>query len=112
MAFSLVQGSSQDLVACYNTAADCSDPSGDVTTTTPSAVWIESNVPLNAISLSLAAGKKRVTGNAAGTESFTAAYSGQTATMNATHLYRLVSRIVPPHRTSAKDSLDDAKVRQ
>lgn len=83
MGFSIFRSTSQDLVACYNTAPDCSDSSGDVTT---AATWAETGTPSDAISLSVAANKERVTGNAFGTESFSASYSGATATMNATVL--------------------------
>jgi len=79
--FSLIQGTSQDLVACYNTAPDCSDPSGDVTAAT---AWAETDAPDDAISLSSVSNKERVTGNAVVVESvenFTAVYSGATATM-------------------------------
>lgn len=76
--FSLAQYTSEDLVACYNPAPDCSDASGDVTAST---TWTETNTPSNAISLSTVLGKKRVTGDTASTENFTATYSGATATM-------------------------------
>ncbi|MDO8565577.1 MAG: hypothetical protein Q7S04_00110 [Candidatus Moranbacteria bacterium] len=77
--FSLVKGTSQDLVACYNTVSDCSDSSGDVTAS-PGTVWAE-DASNNIISLSSVLGKERVTGDAPGTENFTAQYSGATATM-------------------------------
>jgi hypothetical protein len=79
--FSLVQNTSQDLVACFNAVSDCSDPSGDVTSLT---AWNE-DVGSPIVSLSSVLGKERITaGSGAGSENITATYAGTTATMNAT----------------------------
>ncbi|OGI21842.1 MAG: hypothetical protein A2808_02765 [Candidatus Moranbacteria bacterium RIFCSPHIGHO2_01_FULL_55_24] len=74
--FTMARGSSKSLVACYNPAADCSDPSGNVT-----AAFTEGGG--SAISLS-GTNPVIVTANAPGTESMSASYSGQTANMDVT----------------------------
>ncbi len=72
--------SSRDLVACYNSSGNCTDASGDVTSAT---TWTETDAPNNAITLSVVSSKERVTAGSVPNleESFSASYSGQTATM-------------------------------
>ncbi len=77
--FTMVQGGTQNLVACFNSASDCTDPSGDVTS---SATWNE-NAGSNVVSLSGSA-PKTVTAGANGTENLSVTYSGQTANTQAT----------------------------
>lgn len=71
---SLAQGSSQNLVACWNTTTNCSNPTGNVTA---SATWGE-NAGSNVVSLS-GSDPKTVSANAPGSEGISASYSGQTA---------------------------------
>jgi len=72
--FNMVQGGSpKNLVACYNTAASCTDPSGNVTST---ATWNE-NGGSNVVTLS-GLDPKGVTANQSGSEGISATYSGLT----------------------------------
>lgn len=77
--FTLAQGGSQNLVACWNASADCSNGSGNVTS---SATWNE-NSGSNVVSLS-GSDPKAVTANSSGTEGISASYSGQTNNINVT----------------------------
>lgn len=76
--FTLAQGGVQNLVACYNPAPNCTDSTGDVTTST---AWSET--PSNTVSLS-GTNPKVVTGNQAGTEGISASYNSQTNNMSVT----------------------------
>ncbi|OGI21948.1 MAG: hypothetical protein A2808_02265 [Candidatus Moranbacteria bacterium RIFCSPHIGHO2_01_FULL_55_24] len=74
--FSMAQGSSKSLVACFNPANDCSDPSGTVTATfTEGGGPVISTSGTNPVTLSA---------DTPGSESLSASYSGQTANMNVT----------------------------
>lgn len=76
--FTMVQGSTKNLVACFNDAVGCSDPSGDVT---PSATWGEGGS--NVVSLSGTA-PKVLTATEQGSEGISASYSSQTVNKTAT----------------------------
>ncbi len=67
--FSMASGSTRNLVACYNSANDCSNPSGNVTAL---STWTEGGNPT--ISLS-GTNPKTVTASTGGTENITATYS-------------------------------------
>jgi hypothetical protein len=77
--FTLVQGGTQNLVACFNSAPGCTDPNGDVTGT---ATWNE-NTGSNVVNLSGNA-PKTVTAGTAGNENISVSYNGQTANTQAT----------------------------
>lgn len=77
--FTLTQGGTQNLVACFNSATGCTDPSGDVTA---SATWNE-NTSSSVISLS-GGTPKTVTAGTAGNENISVTYNGQTASTQAT----------------------------
>lgn len=76
--FTLAQGGTQNLVACFNPATGCTDASGNVTS---SATWNETSA--NTVTLS-GSSPRVVTGNQAGTEAISASYSGQTNNMDVT----------------------------
>ncbi len=71
--FAMATGSTRNLVACWNTASDCSDGSGNVS---PSTAWGEGGG--SAISLS-GSNPKVVTAGSSGSESVSATYSGNSA---------------------------------
>jgi hypothetical protein len=77
--FTLTQGGTQNLVACFNSATGCTDPSGDVTA---SATWNE-NTGSGVVSLS-GSTPRIVTAGTAGNETLSVTYNGQTASTQAT----------------------------
>ncbi len=77
--FNMVQGSSQDIRACYNDATTCTDPTGNVTST---ATWNE-NGGSNVVTLTNT-DPKTVNANQSGSESISATYSGSTQTKDIT----------------------------
>lgn len=76
--FTLAQGGSQNLVACFNPAASCSDSSGNVSS---SANWNEGGG--DTISLS-GSDPRTVNGDDIGVENVSAEYNGQTAVSEVT----------------------------
>lgn len=77
--FTMSTGGTQNLVACYNSAVGCNDPSGNVTDT---ATWTE-NTGSGVITLS-GTNPRVVTAGTPGTEGFSATYNGQTVNLSAT----------------------------
>jgi hypothetical protein len=71
--FTMIQGSSKNVVSCYNDAVSCTDPTGNVS---PSTSWNE-NTSSNIVTLTNT-DPKTVNATAKGTESISATYSGQT----------------------------------
>jgi hypothetical protein len=76
--FTMASSATQNLVACFNPAASCTDASGNVSA---SATWAEGGG--SAITLS-GSDPRTVTAGVSGTESLSASYSGQTANMSVT----------------------------
>jgi hypothetical protein len=77
--FTMVQGSTKNLVACYNDVVGCSDPSGNVT---PSATWNE-NTGSNIVTLTNS-DPKLLTATSQGSEGISASYNSQTVNRNIT----------------------------
>jgi hypothetical protein len=74
------QGSTETLVACFNSLNGCTDPSGDITS---SAIWPETNTPNNAVALT-AGSIILVNGHTQGQERFSSTFSGQTQFIDVT----------------------------
>jgi hypothetical protein len=78
--FTLAQGGTETLVACFNSYNGCTDPSGDITS---SALWPETNTPNNAVALT--PGSQIIVNTVnQGQERFSSTYSGQSQLVDVT----------------------------
>lgn len=76
--FTMGQSETRNLKACFNTASACTSASGDVTNT---AVWTDTNLPQNVISLPSRGTLQ--SGVTSGAERFQVTYGGETQTATA-----------------------------